>query len=813
MAIINRKILGNKISGKNAATVQATNELVVSMGNVDPVSVAKVAKTVTKLLTKLDAQITTTALHGITDAFNSIDNISSPDKIAGYKKGISQLTKIFSTVKILSMVGGPRIASLAESMDNISDFQKISLYKKGLSKMHDLVGDIKFLEKYAGRPIKYLSDSIEGLSNKGRIRKFRWGIRSLVKIVDRISLLEKINGENLRSFAEAINIFTNFRNILMFKWGVKSITKITNDLLILQKVSGENLKNLSVSMSSFSDPMKLLKFSMGVKLIKKLIINDLQEINSQGGYDNLAKLGESIALMSDPKKLITFGVAIKVIKKYILSDIKQINEGGLAGLKNLSDSIVTLSDPMRILRFKLSMILLKKTMKNLPVMLNFEKIEQTAPPEPPKKFAMGGILSSIGKGIKETTKNVAKKVVNVVRKPTEIQTPSGSPGVVGEAGPEAIIPLKKMPEVAAGMSEGLGTNSINANQQEMLYNQSQMESELNRNSVKNSEISRELSDVKRRVYSIPIPGSSNAGPSTVKKEDEPLTLAGLISGVGLLGTALFTGIGAWLAKEHPGIGYAIKHVVGVGRTIAKFAKPIIEFFPKLLDWGKTLSGSVLKGMQKIPFLGKLFTKGGANVALKVGKAAGKGVFKKMMGTIFKMVVKKLPFVGLGMGLYNAWEKWPADKEGSVIEIASGLASLLPGVGTAVSAALDLYMLTRGTPDPETNGSAKKPDSKKEKGSVLSILSGLFGSASSSVDSVVHGAIKMATGSPSEQASQIKAEEKSNLAADIASMIPPPQVIQTGGGGGGKAMPLPARILQSGDSGFMNNVYNIKFNMG
>lgn len=87
--------------------------------------------------------------------------------------------------------------------------------------------------------------------------------------------------------------------------------------------------------------------------------------------------------------------------------------------------------------------------------------------------------------------------------------------------------------------------------------------------------------------------------------------------------------------------------------------------------GKTIQKAVLKNTEKI-------------LGVKAGKAIG------------KTMLKKVPIVGalagLGFAAKRLWDTWGdeggADWSGAGLEIASGVASTIPGVGTAVSAGID-----------------------------------------------------------------------------------------------------------------------------
>ena len=67
----------------------------------------------------------------------------------------------------------------------------------------------------------------------------------------------------------------------------------------------------------------------------------------------------------------------------------------------------------------------------------------------------------------------------------------------------------------------------------------------------------------------------------------------------------------------------------------------------------------------------------------------------------KLAGKALPGVGLAMGIADAYDRWKkGDYKGAAISGASGVASLVPGAGTAASVGLDAYNAYRDMPTAE-----------------------------------------------------------------------------------------------------------------
>ena len=113
----------------------------------------------------------------------------------------------------------------------------------------------------------------------------------------------------------------------------------------------------------------------------------------------------------------------------------------------------------------------------------------------------------------------------------------------------------------------------------------------------------------------------------------------------------------------------------LGRPISKVGKSA----GKLLKSGSKAGKTILKkGIKKIG------AKVGGKALAKVGaKALGKGL------------LKKIPFVGMGAGLLFAGQRLlKGDFKGAMLEAASGIASTIPGIGTAVSIGLDATLAAK-----------------------------------------------------------------------------------------------------------------------
>ena len=110
-----------------------------------------------------------------------------------------------------------------------------------------------------------------------------------------------------------------------------------------------------------------------------------------------------------------------------------------------------------------------------------------------------------------------------------------------------------------------------------------------------------------------------------------------------------------------------------------------------------------KGVRRTKTVAKgLLKKAGRKIGVKsVAKIGGKALGKGLL--------KKIPFIGLGAGLLFAGQRMMAgDFKGAGLEMLSGVAGTVPGIGTAVSvgldatlAAKDMGMIGDGTPESST----------------------------------------------------------------------------------------------------------------
>ena len=159
-------------------------------------------------------------------------------------------------------------------------------------------------------------------------------------------------------------------------------------------------------------------------------------------------------------------------------------------------------------------------------------------------------------------------------------------------------------------------------------------------------------------------------------------------------------------------------IKGVGSAIPdKLPKmPSISVPPKMPSVMDKITAPVKGVGAKIGGLASKVTgKGAASVATKGAATAGKTASKGLG----KSLLKKIPGVGLIAGLgFGAQRAFSGDFSGAGLEVLSGLTSIIPGLGTAASTAIDAGLVAKdmgafdgeeGATTPEISTEDKKSD--------------------------------------------------------------------------------------------------------
>ena len=196
----------------------------------------------------------------------------------------------------------------------------------------------------------------------------------------------------------------------------------------------------------------------------------------------------------------------------------------------------------------------------------------------------------------------------------------------------------------------------------------------------------------------------------------------LLAGAGLLYYAsnffggglgsMFGGKGGKMMKGGGGLGKMLfgtkvggQFMKGGGRYAAGMTKGgLFSGVNNLVKGG----GPSIKGMGTMFGMGAV-TAGGSSTANAAGKTVAKNVAKSsgksVAKGIGKSMLKKIPIVGtlagIGFGISRAMQ---GDFTGAAMEVASGLASNIPGAGTALSTAIDVGIVGRDLYKGQSRGS-------------------------------------------------------------------------------------------------------------
>lgn len=138
-----------------------------------------------------------------------------------------------------------------------------------------------------------------------------------------------------------------------------------------------------------------------------------------------------------------------------------------------------------------------------------------------------------------------------------------------------------------------------------------------------------------------------------------------------------------LFKQINNVQTAFKAFAEAGK-LGKYVKGPVKAIKDLVTGAKLVG----KGLADIP---KAFK--GLKSFGKIAGTVGKG-FAKGLG---KGVLKKVPVIGTILSIWMGIERWKQkDYTGALLEFGSGVAAMVPGIGTGISIALDMINLGRDT---------------------------------------------------------------------------------------------------------------------
>ena len=190
--------------------------------------------------------------------------------------------------------------------------------------------------------------------------------------------------------------------------------------------------------------------------------------------------------------------------------------------------------------------------------------------------------------------------------------------------------------------------------------------------------------------------------------------------------AAIVGASAIVIRKVMKIVKAIRQVVRFLKNGIKVALSIFKYGPKIgklfkraviAAGGKQLAKKMF-GKQTTKAVTKQVTKEAAEQVTKkvVTKSLTKVASKTAAKGVGKTLLKKIPLVGLGMGILFAVDRLrKGDWGGALLEVGSGIASTIPGVGTGVSLALDAALIAKDVTQARSITGGDKIDAARETG--------------------------------------------------------------------------------------------------
>ncbi len=195
---------------------------------------------------------------------------------------------------------------------------------------------------------------------------------------------------------------------------------------------------------------------------------------------------------------------------------------------------------------------------------------------------------------------------------------------------------------------------------------------------------------------------------------------------------MFTKLNKSVANSGDSLADDVLDVAGIvgGSTLAGGIIAKMSGLIKKVPGGKAVlkAGSAIAGATG---LSKILPKGAAaaetvaktasdDVAKAGGKVAGQRAGKTVGKSIGKSLLKKIPLLGLIAGAgFAVGRLMEGDVEGAGLELASGAVSLLPGIGTAASVAIDAGLLARDLSEVDnSNSNTEQPIAYNVAGNAL-----------------------------------------------------------------------------------------------
>lgn len=141
---------------------------------------------------------------------------------------------------------------------------------------------------------------------------------------------------------------------------------------------------------------------------------------------------------------------------------------------------------------------------------------------------------------------------------------------------------------------------------------------------------------------------------------------------------------------------SLAEIASFAQSMSYLLEPVVKAFQSIGQAGSGIFGFLGKAGSKFKTLGLIFSDTiKKNVDTVVKKFGGfvPNLFKSLVKgggkTGLKSILKKIPVLGLLVGAGMAYKRFKdGDILGGIMEIGSGVASLFPGIGTAISVGID-----------------------------------------------------------------------------------------------------------------------------
>ena len=191
------------------------------------------------------------------------------------------------------------------------------------------------------------------------------------------------------------------------------------------------------------------------------------------------------------------------------------------------------------------------------------------------------------------------------------------------------------------------------------------------------------------------------------KNAETMLTTALISTVATIVTTFLMNKGMGLFKAGPKVPTAAPKVTTPTTPTTKSGRPDMRYKANKLP-GANVADDVVKAGTTTA--GKSVVKtAGKNVVKTAGKNVVKTGVKVAGKTVLKSVIKKIPIIGALAGIGFALQRVASgDFAGAALEVASGAAGTIPGIGTAASIGIDAALAARDMGAFDSTSTAAKP---------------------------------------------------------------------------------------------------------